>query len=105
MITPIRTLAGAAAALIAVVALSLESSPTLAQDQGAPCSWGSEQICSLTRTCRETGFKFSLWPFQLGWQDCHSWEDKWLYYKPAPDDTEDDPSGSEPDDPGTPPGG
>ncbi len=105
MTTPIRTAAGIGAALTALAALSLDSSPTLAQDQGAPCSWGSDSACMYTRTCLETGFKFQLWPFQIGWAECHSWEDRWLYYKPAPEPDDSYPSGSEPEDPGTPPGG
>ena len=98
-----RASVGAGAMIIAAVAISFDSAPTLAQDQGAPCSFGSDNVCYHERICTNHGFNFSLWPFQFGWATCLDWHERYLYYQESPET--DTSGGSEPDDPGTPPGG
>ena len=97
-----RASAAAAVVLAAAVAVAVEPAPTLAQDQSAPCSWGTDDVCFQERVCTQRGFTFKLWPFELGLGTCISWVDRTLYYKGAPE-TDDGSSGSTPDDPGTPP--
>jgi len=92
-------------ALIAATAISLDSTPALAQDEGAPCSTGSPHVCEIITTCVVKAVVFIVPVYNIPITRCVGWEETMSYWKPVPAPPATTPTGTEPDDPQTPPGG
>jgi len=94
-----------AAALVAATMTPFTSTPTLAQDEGAPCSWGSDNVCAIVTTCVAEITVFLIPIINFPVKRCVAWEEETSYWKPVPNPPEESSTDTQPSEPESPPGG
>jgi len=94
--------AATAAALVTALAPSIGSTPAFAQDEGAPCSWGSDNVCALVTTC-VAKISVRIPYINIPVSRCIEWEEEVSYWKNVPYPPETSTPGTSPPDAEDPP--